>query len=385
MADPTAKTFSQIVQGQAAAIQARATSLIDFAVGSVLRAVIEANAGVVTWLQALILKLATTIRASSSTGADLDSWFADWGAPVADSADPAFERLGATYAIGDLTFTRLTPSGTSLIPVGSTAETANGAQKFVVLADASNTDYDAGQDGYLMADGDATITVPARALVAGSAGNVTAGTINTITAAIPGVDLVTNAADFVNGSDQESDADARARFRSFIKGLREATPDAIQAYVEALQPGVKTLLVENEEYNGVAKRGSFYLIVDDGTGTPPSDLLEAASVSVDQHRAAGIEGAVYPPEVVTANISLTVTVATGASSTATFAAVSTALRSYVNTRALGEDLAANRLYQIAYDASPNVVRVTNLLVNGSASDIVISRKEVIKAGTVAVS
>jgi uncharacterized phage protein gp47/JayE len=385
MADPTAKTFSQIVQGQAAAIQARATALIDFEVGSVLRAAVEAVAGVVTWLQALILKLATTIRASSSQGSDLDSWFADFGAPIADGAAATFERLGATYAIGDLTFTRLTPTGTSLIPVGSTAETPNGADKFVVLLDASNSAYDAGLNGYLMEDGDATITVPAQALVAGSAGNVTAGTINTITSSIPGVDLVTNAADFVNGSDQESDENARARFRSFIQGLREATPAAIQSYVEALQPGVKTILVENEEYNGVAKRGSFYLIVDDGTGTPPSDLLEAASASVDQHRAAGIEGAVYPPEVVTANISMTVTVAAGASSPATFTAVQAAVRSYVNTRALGEDLAANRLYQIAYDASPNVIGVTNLLVNGVAGDIVIERKEVIKAGTVVIS
>src|SRR6185436_15887231 len=148
MADPTVKTFTQMVQGQAAAIQARASGLIDFAIGSVLRAIIESIAGVGLWLQALVLQLMTTIRASTATGSDLDSWFADFGGPFTEGGAATFGRLDAVSSIGSVTFTRLTPAGTSLIPVGSTVETANGTQKFTIVADTSNPAYDALQGGY---------------------------------------------------------------------------------------------------------------------------------------------------------------------------------------------------------------------------------------------
>ena len=122
MAAPQTKGFNDIVSGQAAAIQGSASGLVDFSVGSILRAIVEAMAQVVLWLQALILQLLATTRASTSVGADLDSWMADFG-PV---------RLGAKYASGVETFSRITATQPGLVPVGTTLATLDGTQQYVV-------------------------------------------------------------------------------------------------------------------------------------------------------------------------------------------------------------------------------------------------------------
>jgi len=63
--------------------------------------------------------------------------------------------------------------------------------------------------------------------VAGSSGNVQANTITLISAAISGVDTVTNALAFTNGIDAETDAALRARFQNYINTRCQATAAAI--------------------------------------------------------------------------------------------------------------------------------------------------------------
>ena len=48
------QTFTTLVQNMAAAAQASAKKVLDFTEGSVLRALLEAQAGVQLWLQALV-------------------------------------------------------------------------------------------------------------------------------------------------------------------------------------------------------------------------------------------------------------------------------------------------------------------------------------------
>ena len=45
------KTFAQYVRDMSAAVQAATTQILDLSVGSVLRAILEANASVALWLQ----------------------------------------------------------------------------------------------------------------------------------------------------------------------------------------------------------------------------------------------------------------------------------------------------------------------------------------------
>src|SRR3954466_6312496 len=124
-------TFGQIVSNTATAVQGSASALMNFAVGSVLRAIAEATASVVLWLQAIVLQVLTLTRAATSVGSDLDSWCADFG----------FPRLSASPATGQVTFSRFTATQQAVVPIGATIQTADGTQKFAVTIDTTNTAY----------------------------------------------------------------------------------------------------------------------------------------------------------------------------------------------------------------------------------------------------
>ncbi|MFX8028091.1 baseplate J/gp47 family protein, partial [Acinetobacter baumannii] len=105
--------------------------LVDLTVGSVLRAIVEANAAVVVWLEGLLLQVLAITRAATSSGADLDSWVADFGVT----------RLPAVAATGIVTFSRFTTTQQVLVPVGATVQTADGTQQFTVTIDTTNPAY----------------------------------------------------------------------------------------------------------------------------------------------------------------------------------------------------------------------------------------------------
>src|SRR5580693_2208235 len=94
------KAFSQLVEDMGAALQSSASSLIDVSIGSVVRAIFEANASVVLWLQWLIVQVLQSTRAGTSNGADLDSWMLDFG----------LTRLPDAPSTGIVTFSRFTPN-----------------------------------------------------------------------------------------------------------------------------------------------------------------------------------------------------------------------------------------------------------------------------------
>ena len=91
------KGFSQLIEDMGAALQSSATTLVDVSVGSVIRAIFEANASIVLWLQWLMLQVLQTTRASTSVDADLDSWMLDFG----------LSRLPAVASTGVVTFSPL--------------------------------------------------------------------------------------------------------------------------------------------------------------------------------------------------------------------------------------------------------------------------------------
>ena len=89
--------------------------------------------------------------------------------------------------------------------------------------------------------------------------------------------------------------------------------------------------------------------------------------------------------MVLANMGMTISTAAGYDHTATAALVSTALTNYVNSLPLGSSLAWTRLSQVAYEASPGVINVSAVLLNGATGDLSANNKQVIKTGTVAVA
>jgi len=376
MANVQAKDFQTLVQEQATAIQGGSSRfLVDFSVGSILRAVVEAYSAVAMWLQGMVLQLLATTRAATSNGSDLDSWMADYG----------LTRLSAAAATGVVSFARFTPTHQAVVPIGAVVQTADGTQKYAVQLDVSNTAYSASQNGYVLAAGVASVSVPVEALAAGSAGNAAVGGISLLGQAMPGVDTVSNAAALVNGEDAETDAALRTRFVAYMASLSKATKAAVGYAISSLQQGLNYTLVENQSYAGAAQPGYFYLVVDDGTGHPSTTLLSTVFNAVDAVRPVASTFGVFPPTVAAANVSLSISTATGADHAGTVVLVSTAITSYINALPLGAGLAWSRLAQVAYDASPAVVNVTAVQLNGGTADLSASSQQVVKAGSVTVA
>ena len=369
----TLKDFQTIVSDQVTAIQASSARLIDTTIGSILRSVAEANAAVVLWIQGLIITLLATTRASTSVSTDLDSWVADYGVA----------RLPAVAASGNVTFSRFTPTNAATIPVGATVQTGDGTQVFSVMADTTNAAYTT--LGYVLAAGTNSLIVKVQANAAAAAGNVVLGALSTLTTSISGVDTVTNTAAFTNGFDSETDAALRVRFVAFVAGLSKATNLAVGYAITSLQSGLVYAIVENLQYPGTTDYGYFYVVVDDGTGSPSSTLLATVSTAVNAVRPVTSRFGVFAPVVVPATAAMAATIATGYDPVATKLLVQTAVTNYMNTLVLGQSLVYTRLAQVAYNASAGVTNITGLLVNAATADLAATSQQVIKASTVTVA
>ncbi len=375
MASLNIKDFTTLVRDQVTAIQGRAAGLVDFTIGSLLRAIAESNASVLQWLQQLIVTLLTTTRASTSSGADLDSWMADFG----------FFRLSASFATGSVTYSRFTPTVSALIPIGAIVGSTDGSQQYTVTIDTTNPLYNAGLAGYLIPAGTASATVPVVASTAGAAANALIGTVTVIVGSISGIDTVTNLAVFAGGVDQEEDTPFRARFVLWVRSLSKGTKAAIEYALSSMQQGVSYTLTENQDYSGNLLYGYFYAVVDDGSGAPPGSFLVTAGTAIESARAFTTRYGVFGPVLVTANVGMTITTDPTVVHSVVVAQVVAAIQSYISSLTLGQILPYTQLAAVVYSVTPAITNVSAVLLNGSTADLAATNKQVIRPGTVTVA
>ncbi len=356
----TGQSFKQLVVNMVAQAKASATVALDFTTGSINLALLQSVAAVALWLEALVLRVLAQSRASTSQGSDLDSWMADFG----------FARRGAVAAVGQVTFARFQPTASAVVPVGAIVATAVGGAQFVVTADPTNAAYSAnaggiGFAGYTVAAAVPAITVAAAAVVPGSAGNILPNTISLLLQPISGIDTATNGTAFVGGKNAEEDAAFRARFQAFIGALMKGTAAAYAYAVTSLQSGLTFQILENTAPDLTPQKGFVTICLDDGSGSPPSTLMQAAIDGVESVRCAGITVGVIPPQIVWANIAMTLTSTVTTNHAADVSAVANAVEAYINSLPVGATLAFSRLAQVAYDAAANVANVTGVTLNAA--------------------
>ncbi|WP_298286570.1 baseplate J/gp47 family protein [Acidocella sp.] len=371
----TVLNFSTLVERMAAAVQGAAAALIDLTVGSVLRAILEANASIALWMQWLIVQVLAATRLATSTGGDCDSFGADFG----------FARLPAVAAAGGVTLSRYATAGSVVIAPGTGLATMQNAQAFLVVADTENAAFDAALGGYVMAAGVASVTASVVAALAGSAGNVQANTITLIASPVAGVDVVTNQNALTGGVDAESDAAFKLRFGNYLASLSKATNGAIGAAIGAIQQGLSYSIQENIDQTGAVLMGNFVITVDDGSGAPPPALLGAVQGAVDAVRPVGTSFAVQAPQVIAANVTINIVPSSASLLNAAIAAVGSAVAQYIGALPVGATMSYTRLAQIAYDASAVVSNLSALKLNGAAVDIVPTPSQVVRAGMIVVS
>src|SRR6478736_1515631 len=101
----TALSFEELVQNEIAAVQAALPGAFTFNVGSIVRALVDADCNNALWLESLIEFVQSITRLSTSEGPYVDSWIADYG----------LSRPQPTFATGQVTFSRNTPTQQALI------------------------------------------------------------------------------------------------------------------------------------------------------------------------------------------------------------------------------------------------------------------------------
>jgi uncharacterized phage protein gp47/JayE len=368
------KGFAQLVQDMGAALQSSASNLVDVSVGSVVRAIFEANASVVLWIQWLVLQVLQATRASTSQGADLDSWMADFGQI----------RLSGIPSSGMVTFSRFGANLSGVIPTSTIIKTADGSLSFSVTEDQSLSTWKASASGYVLPVGVSSIDLPVTCNSEGTIGNILAGTLTVIAASLPGIDQVNNASPISNGTDAESDDAFRKRFQTYLASRSRATIAAVQNAIANVRQGLDVAIVENTAANGATKIGSFIVVVDDGTGFPASVLLSAVASAVDFVRPIGTTFTVIPPQVLPVTVSLIASISPTENSSACIAVLQNSISNYLNSLPIGKGASVTRVAQSAYLGESGVENITEILLNGGSSDVIAPPLTVVKAGQIVV-
>ena len=359
--------FPTLLRNQAAAVAASCRTLIDVSVGSVLRAVLEANASVALWMQWLIMEVLATTRAATSTGSDLDSWVADFG----------LARLPAVAAQGNARFSRATPGLAAVVPAGALIRTGTiaGAQAFAVSTDVTRPEWNG--SGYVLPASATDITVPVQATVPGRAGNVQAGVLVLLSTAIPGVDSVTNDYAASGGLDAETDAALRVRFGGYIDSRTRATTQAVTFAIQSVQQGLQFTINNGFDSAEAPRPGYFTVVLDDGSGHPSDALLAEVSAAIEPVRALGASYCVIRPQLVVVNVTVQVT--------GPAAPVQAAIGGWITALPIGGSVFVSRLIQVSHESDPTVSRVANVMINGVASDLMVGAYSRPVVGTVTVT
>ena len=373
------QNFGTLVANMCAQVQGACNTLLDFTAGSVVRSIQEASAAQALWLQALILQVLMACRLSTSTGAQVDSWFADYG----------LVREPAVASTGKWTVYRYVPSSAATLLVGTTVLTADTTTTFIIGTDPTVPGYDAtqggGVGGYVLPMGVASLAgIPITAAVPGVAGNVGAGTVSLL-GGIPGLDYGSNPAATAGGLEAESDQAMKARFPLFIAGLEKATLTAIESAIAGVQQGLTYDIEVNVDEVGHPRPGHFVVVIDDGSGSPSQALKSAVYAAVDSVRALTETFSVQSPQVLYVDVALTLTVGAGSTTAALTAQLEALVAGYVNGLSVGSPLALSRLTVLAYNLSPYVSNVTGVSANGSSQDVIPAASQVVKLRSCTVS
>jgi uncharacterized phage protein gp47/JayE len=355
------RSFTTIVRDMSAAITTSASSLIDMSVGSVLRAIIEANAAIVLWVQWLTILTLQVTRAATSTGPDLDSWMADF----------SLSRLPASPGSGVITVSRYSTTAAAYLPAGSIVKTQDGSVSFLVAIDLTNSCWVPTLNAYSLAIGVTAIDVPITAAVSGLSGNVLANVITLLASPVGGIDLINNENATSGGSAAETDQAFRIRFTAWFAARSRATIDAIGYAVSQVQAGLNYVIRENVDAQGNLRPGNVLIVVSDGSGALSNDLFNSLSIAVGAVRPVGTSFSIQPPQITQVQIGLAIDCPELSVSTVQ-SVLNSAIENYVNTLDIGGTLSLTRISQLIYLTEPSIINVSNVTLNGGQADLAAS-------------
>ena len=371
------KTIAQLTADMVTAWQNNTGVIANLQSGDFLLATLQAIAAQLDYIQAEILTVNNIARAQTSSRSDLDSFMAQFG----------FTRLPAIQAEGQVTFAKLVAGATAVtIPVGTLVQTPGGAVQYQVIADTTEPTYNATLNAYVLVAGQTSLTATVQALLSGTAYNVVAGQLNQIASSVPGIDTVTNGASINNGANAESDSSFRSSFVAWLNSLSDATYNAILSAVNGVEQGLMVSILENTLPNGSTQNGAFTVVIDNGTGTPGSSLINSVYNAVYATRALPIQPFVVGPTVLTPTIALDIRVASGYTSATVEANVQVAVVTMVNALSIGATLFISSIEEAALSVAGVVaVKPNNTTINSAQADLIATDVEAARITTSDVS
>lgn len=342
------KTFEQIRSDLVSSWAAALGLSPSLTSGDPLLAIMESVGSQQIFLQSLCEAVLKYARASTAEGEDLDSWLADFN----------FFRLPATKAKGQVSFgVKIAKSTNTLVPVGTIIQVPGGAIQYEVVADPVQSGWNETLQGYVITAGSSYVVATVQALEAGYAFNAQPNQITQIISTATGVDTVINTLAITNGLDAETDEAVRNRFILYINSLSRNTRPAISAAILGVQQGINFNLLENIDQNNESRDGFFTVVMDDGSGNPPPELITKVQQAVDLVRGFTIAFTVVAAQKVLIGASMNIKINPNAIAMQVQANVQAAVTSYINSLLIGESLYLYKLIQVAIDADPNVLAV----------------------------
>ena len=167
---------------------------LDTSVGTTTRKIIDALSEQVAEAYLDQHMMTYVYDVDSKFGADLDTFCQTIG---------GIARLAAKRASGTITFIRSGPT-TDLVPIPANTQVSTATNPQVVASTIVS--------GALL-PGESTVTIPVQAVTAGPTGNTAAGTLVQMASDVSGVSTCTNTDALTGGTDQETDAELRARWK----------------------------------------------------------------------------------------------------------------------------------------------------------------------------
>ena len=261
----------------------------------------------------------------------------------------SLERKAATHAVGTLRFIAGEISENDrAIPLGTVCMTA-GLVRFETTQAA------------VLSAGSLQVDVPAQAVQAGSAGNVSADAVVSMAVAPVGIQSCGNPSPFLGGSDGESDQELRVRVMDTFQRLPNGANAAFyeQGALSFDQVAAASVLPRSR---GV---GTVDVVVATGSGQPDEDLLEELEAYFQTRREIAVDVKVLAPEEVSLSVSARVKAKDGWDSTQVCTGVKNTLQTWFSGERLGQDILLAQLGNLIYGCEG----VANYQIVSPAADV----------------
>lgn len=261
-------------------------------------------------------------------------------------------RKAATYAEGVIRFFVSSAAETDrIIPAGTVCMTADLIR------------FETTQEGILCA-GELQVDIPAKAVEAGSYGNVVAGAVVSMAVAPVGVAGCSNPEAFSCGGDAEGDEELRVRILETFRRLPNGANAAFyqQGALSFDQVAAATVLPR------ARGQGTVDVVVSTLTGVPDEELLHQLQEYFQQRREIAVDVEVRAPETVLIDLAVQVKVAEGKAWDTVKGEVEQALTEWFTGKRLGQDVLKVQLGSLIY----NCDGVENYSLSGPEADVEIS-------------